>query len=497
MNGPILAIEQRATFTRATVFSPDRRALASARDQHRPIFPAPGEVEREPSEIVEEVLATCRAALVRARTDPEKIAAIGIASQRGGAVLWDRESGRPLHRAITPGDRRTGERSHALERAGVARLVLERTGQRLDASAPALLLAWLLDNVEGARPLAEDGRLAFGTLDSFLLWRLTDGRVHATDATNAAATLLYNIHQRGWDGDLLRLFDVPESLLPAVFDSANYFGGADAARFGGGAGLVPIHALVGDAQASLIGKAGFAPGALGAALGDGGLILNTGAEAVATDGSVTTTIASQRDGKAAYALEAAAPSATSPLDWLRDRLGIAGSVPELEALAQSARPEASVDFVPAFAGLGSPWPDPDARAAILGMTADTGRAELVQAAFEAVAFQTLATIGAMHAAWDEAPADGPLRIDGPLAESGMTLRLIAGLLDRPVERPTSRDATALGAAWLAGRAIDQWPDAEAFAAEWKPGAVFEPSPPDARTADRYGRWLEAVDRVRR
>ena len=496
MAGHVLVIDQGTTSTRAIVFGPDAAPVASGQQEFRQIFPRPGWVEHDPEDIWRSTLATAREALRRAGLAPSTLAGVGIANQRETTLVWSRTTGRPIHNAIVWQDRRTAEHCADLKAHGHERLVAERTGLLLDPYFSATKIAWMLDNVESARDQAERGELAFGTVDTFLLWRLTNGAVHATDATNAARTLLLDIHNGAWDDDLLALFRIPRAMLPEVRDSAAEFGTAASEHFG--APLL-IRGVAGDQQAALIGQACFQPGMVKSTYGTGCFVLlNTGAQLVASRHKLLTTIAYQWKGVRAYALEGSIFSAGATVQWLRDGLGIVANAAETGVLAREADPDQRVAIVPAFTGLGAPHWNSEARAAILGVTRGTTRKELARAALESVAFQTRDLIEAMHeddGGVSRAGSGSVIRVDGGMSVSDWTMQFLADMLDAPVDRPATVETTALGAAFLAGWQAGLYPDPQEFARAWRLERRFAPAMPSAERESRYRGWREAIGRI--
>ncbi|MCC6306728.1 MAG: glycerol kinase GlpK [Rhodobacteraceae bacterium] len=489
----ILAIDQGTTSTRAILFDAALRPLATAQEEFPQHFPAPGRVEHDPGDLWATTVACARGALARAGVTAAGVAAIGLTNQRETTLLWDRATGVPVHPAIVWQDRRTAPLCDRLRAEGHEEMVRARTGLLLDPYFSATKLAWLLDHVEGARARAARGELAFGTVESFLVWRLTGGRVHATDATNAARTMLYDIRRGEWDDDLCRLFGVPAALLPEVRDNAADFGTTVPDLLGR---PVPILGAAGDQQAAAMGQACFSPGMVKATYGTGCFaLLNTGARPVASRNRLLTTLASRLDGRPAYALEGAIFVAGAVVQWLRDGLGIIGAAAETEALAAAADPAERVVIVPAFTGLGAPWWDPDARGAIFGLTRASGRAALARAALQSVGFQTRDLMAAM-AADSGAAAGGVLRVDGGMTASDWTMQFLADILAAPVDRPVVRETTALGAAWLAGMRAGLCPGPEGFAAAWALERRFTPAMDAATRADLCAGWEEAVRRTR-
>jgi glycerol kinase len=492
MNGYVLAIDQGTTSTRSILFDGEQRAVASAQEEFQQHFPASGWVEHEPEDLWRTTQTTAQWALAKAGVAVSDVAAIGITNQRETAVVWDRRTGEPIHRAIVWQDRRTADYCTRLRSEGVEPLVTRKTGLLLDPYFSGTKIAWMLNNVAGARAAAGQGHLAFGTVDTYLLWRLTGGRVHATDATNASRTLLYDIHRNDWDDELLALFGVPRSMLPEVHDSAAEFGATEPSLFGG---AVAIRGIAGDQQAATVGQACFRPGMVKSTYGTGCFaVLNTGAEAVASRNKLLTTIAYRLDGKTTYALEGSIFIAGAAVQWLRDGLMVLDRADRSGQLAAEADPAQEVILVPAFTGLGAPHWDAEARGALFGLTRNTGPKELARAALESVCLQTHDLLEAMRRDWGGG-SETVLRVDGGMVASDWTMQRLADILDAPVDRPQILETTALGAAWLAGRKAGVWPDAEGFAASWKRNRRFEPDM-DAETRGRkLAAWKSAVKRT--
>jgi glycerol kinase len=485
----LIAIDQGTTSTRAIVFDAALAPIASAQQELRQIYPAPGLVEHDPEEIWSATLATVRAAMARAGAEVRDIAALGITNQRETTIIWDRATNRPIHNAIVWQDRRTADRCAALRQDEP--MIAARTGLLLDPYFSATKIGWLLDHVEGARVAARAGRLAFGTVDSFLLWRLTGGKVHASDATNASRTLLLDIHRGSWDAELCRLFDVPEALLPQVRDCAGDFGTTE--LFGR---PIRILGIAGDQQAAMVGQGCFAPGMVKSTYGTGCFaLINTADQPVASKNRLLTTVAYQLGGRRTYALEGAIFVAGAAVQWLRDALKVIGAAPDVNALAAAADPAEQVYLVPAFVGLGAPWWDANARGALFGLTRKSGVAELARATLEAVGYQTRDLLEAMQADWPAAGTDTVLRVDGGMAASDLTMQFVADILAAPVDRPGVMETTALGAAYLAGYAAGVCPDLPGFAARWRCERRFEPQM-DATTRERkWAGWRDAVART--
>ncbi|MCB1802871.1 MAG: glycerol kinase GlpK, partial [Gammaproteobacteria bacterium] len=420
------------------------------------------------------------------------VAAIGITNQRETTLIWDRATGKPIHRAIVWQDRRTAPLCERLRAEGLEQTFSEKTGLLLDPYFAGTKIAWLLDNVPGARASAEAGRLAFGTVDCFLLWRLTGGKSHVTDASNASRTLLYNIQSNSWDDELLRILDIPPSLLPEVKDNADDFGTTDPALFGA---AIPIRGVAGDQQAALIGQACFERGAIKSTYGTGCFaVLNTGDQLVHSQNRLVSTIAYRLRGKTTYALEGSIFIAGAAVQWLRDGLKILEGAAESGPMAAAADPNQHVYLVPAFVGLGAPYWDANARGAMFGITRGTGPKEFARAALEAVCYQTLDLLEAMDADFPGASGT-PLRVDGGMVASDWTMQRLADILERPVHRPEVLETTALGAAWLAGMQAGVWPDEKGFAAGWKLDRCFGPSMERATRQQLIKGWRDAVRRT--
>jgi len=489
----ILAIDQGTTSSRAIIFDGARHPVGVAQQEFTQIFPRAGWVEHDPEDIWQTVVATCRDALAKAQLTANQIAAIGITNQRETTIIWDRDTGRPIHHAIVWQDRRTSEACMVLKDAGHERMISARTGLLLDPYFSATKIAWLLDHVDGARAAAEAGRLAFGTIDTFLLWRLTGGRVHATDATNASRTMLYDIHEGAWSDDLLALFRIPASLLPEVRDCADDFGVTEADLFNGS---IAITGIAGDQHAATVGQACFEPGMMKSTYGTGCFaLLNTGRRAVPSKHRLLTTIAYQLKGEPVYALEGSIFIAGAAVQWLRDGLKLIDHASETDDLAAAAAPDHGVYLVPAFVGLGAPHWDPEARGAVYGITRDTGPAEFARAALESVGFQTRDLLQAMKGDWKATGNDTVLRVDGGMTASDWTMQFLADILGAPVDRPTVLETTALGAAYLAGMHRGVYPDLQSFAASWSLEKRFEPRLDASPREQIYAAWTEAVRRT--
>ena len=486
----ILAMDQGTTSSRAILFDQQYAIVEQAQQEFPQHFPDSGWVEHSPAEIWQTSLDTARQALANSGISADQIAAIGITNQRETTLLWDRSSGEPVYNAIVWQDRRTADYCNGLKDQGLEPMITSKTGLLLDPYFSATKVAWILDNVEGARTRAEAGELAFGTVDTWLLWHLTQGRAHATDATNASRTMLYNIHTGTWDTELLELFNIPASLLPEVKDCAADFGttsllGAD----------IPILGIAGDQQAATLGQACFNTGMMKSTYGTGCFaLLNTGDTAVASSNRLLTTIAYQLEGKTTYALEGSIFIAGAAVQWLRDGLGIIDSAQQSGELAASADDSQQVYMIPAFTGLGAPWWDAEARGALTGLTRGTGPAEISRAALESVCYQTLDLLKAMQADWGQT-TQTVLRVDGGMVASDWTMQRLADILQAQVDRPVIAETTALGAAWLAGSRAGVWPDKAGFAASWQLDRNFGPEMTPGERNEKVAGWDKAVRRV--
>ena len=488
----ILAIDQGTTSSRAIAFDTKLKPVSVGQKEFRQFFPKSGWVEHDPEEIWASVLTVARSAIRKAKARPQQIKAIGITNQRETVVIWNRRSGKPIHKAIVWQDRRTAPLCAELKARGHEPEFTEKTGLLLDPYFSGTKIRWLLDNVKGAREKAANGELAFGTIDSFLIWRLTGGKVHATDATNASRTLLYNIHTGEWDKALLKILDIPESLLPEVKDCAADFGTTEPALLGT---AIPICGVAGDQQAACVGQACFEPGMMKSTYGTGCFaLLNTGSKAVRSHNRLLTTVAYQLNGKRTYALEGAIFIAGAAVQWLRDGLKLVETARETGALAKAADPGQHVYLVPAFVGLGAPYWNADARGAIFGLTRATTEKELARAALEAVCYQTLDLLRAMQ---KDMGGTGTtiLRVDGGMTSSDWTMQRLADILDAPVDRPPILETTALGAAYLAGYRAGLLPEPAQFAKSWRRQKRFTPKMKTAERDAKYAGWQEAVRKL--
>ena len=486
----ILALDQGTTSSRAILFDHDGQIVAVAQKEFGQIFPQPGWVEHDPGEIWATQIAVATEALGRAGLRPADVAAIGITNQRETAIVWDRETGRPVYNAIVWQDRRTAGFCDRLKRDGHEALIRERTGLVIDAYFSGSKVAWILDNVEGTRARAEAGRLAFGTVDSWLVWQLTNGATHITDVTNASRTMLFDINTLQWDQDLLRLLNVPASMLPEVRASSDVYGRVSTSL---GMGDVPVAGIAGDQQAALFGQMCVSPGLTKNTYGTGCFLLqNTGNRPVASKHQLVSTVAWQAGGQTMYALEGSIFIGGAVVQWLRDGLGIIRQSADVEALALSVPDSGGIYLVPAFAGLGAPHWDPYARGTIVGITRGTTAAHIARAAVESIAFQVADLLEAVKG--DSGIAVTELRADGGAAANDALLQFQADLLGVPVVRPTVTETTALGAAYLAGLAVGFWDSTGSLASNWKVDRRFEPSMPASQAQARRAEWQAALGR---
>jgi glycerol kinase len=488
----ILALDQGTTSSRALVFDHDGRVKGSAQREFRQIFPRAGWVEHDPKEILASQTGVAAEALVRAGVSARDIAAIGITNQRETTIVWDRTSGLPIHNAIVWQDRRTAGHCDQLKAAGREPLFTRKTGLVLDAYFSGTKLHWLLANVPGAREQARAGRLAFGTVDSWLIWHLSGGKAHVTDVSNASRTLLYDIHEGCWDEELLELLDIPRAVLPEVRPSSGVIAHTAGDLF---AGAIPIAGVAGDQQAALFGQCCFTPGMVKNTYGTGCfMLMNTGSEARTSHHKLLTTPAWTRAGKTSYALEGGVFVGGAVVQWLRDALGMFRTSAEVEPLAASVKDSAGVYFVPAFTGLGSPHWDPYARGTLLGLTRGTTRAHIARAALDGIAYQVADVLTAMQA--DAGMPLTELRVDGGAAANNLMMQFQADVLGVPVVRPRQLESTAQGAAYLAGLAVGYWQDEAQVSSLWKVDRVFEPSMDAARRAELLAGWSKALERAK-
>ena len=487
----ILAIDQGTTSTRAIVFDAAGQPVASVQKELPQIFPKPGWVEHDPEEIWRATVEVCRGAVAKAKLEPGALAGIGITNQRETTVVWDRATGKPVHNAIVWQDRRTAALCDELRKAGHEPMISQRTGLLLDPYFCGTKIAWILKNVAGAQAAAEKGALAAGTIESFLLWRLSGGKVHASDATNASRTLLLDIRKGTWDPELARLLGVPLAMLPQVVDCAGEIGITTPDILGA---PVPVLGMAGDQQAATVGQACTKPGMIKATYGTGCFaVLNTGSIAVHSSHRLLTTIAYQLAGRRTYALEGSIFVAGAAVQWLRDGLKLIKHSGEVEAMARAAREGHGVYMVPAFVGLGAPYWDAEARGALLGLTRDTGPAEIAAATLDSVCYQTRDLVEAMRG--DGAQID-EIRVDGGMVVNDPLMQRLADTVGTPVERPKVIETTALGAAFLAGLQAGLWPSLDSLSATWALDRAFTPSEGTPSRDRRYRGWQDAVKRVR-
>ena len=488
----ILALDQGTTSSRAIVFDRDGAIRAVAQKEFTQIFPQAGWVEHDTQEIWASQIGVAVEALGRAHAAPRDVAAIGITNQRETTIVWDRETGEPIHNAIVWQDRRTADFCERLKAGGAADLIQSKTGLLIDAYFSASKIRWILDHVPGARARAAAGTLAFGTVDTWLVWKLTAHERHVTDASNASRTMLFDIHTKRWDEELLRLFDIPASLLPDVRSSSELYGHVSPSL---GIDRVPIAGIAGDQQAALFGQMCLKPGMSKNTYGTGCFLLqNIGATPTRSKQQLVTTVAWQRGDTTEYALEGSVFIGGAVVQWIRDGLGLVRTAPEIEALASSVADNGGVYLVPAFAGLGVPHWDPYARGTIVGITRGTTSAHIARAALESIAYQVADLLDAMAA--DSGIALQELRVDGGAATNDMLMQTQADLLGVPVVRPAVTETTALGAAYLAGLAVGYWPSVDAISGQWKVDRRFEPAMSPAAARALRERWTAALGRAK-
>ena len=487
----VLAIDQGTTSTRAILFDEALSPVASAQEEFKQIFPKSGWVEHDPDDLWATTAGTCREVVERASIRGSDIISIGITNQRETTVVWHRETGKPIYNAIVWQDRRTADYCKSLRDQGHADMFADRTGLLIDPYFSSTKLKWILDNVDGARAMAQRGELLFGTVDTYLIWKLTGGRVHATDATNAARTMLYDIRKGCWSQTICDLFDIPIGMLPEVKDSADDFGLCREDLFGR---AIPICGVAGDQQAATIGQACFKPGMMKSTYGTGCFaLLNTGDTPVRSKNRLLTTIAYQLDGKPTYALEGSIFIAGAVVQWLRDGLKIIREASETQPLAEQADETQNVILVPAFTGLGAPYWNPECRGAVFGLTRNSGPNELAKAALESVGYQTRDLLDAMRADWGSDDASDVLRVDGGMSASDWSMQFLADITGAPVDRPEVLETTALGVAWLAGMKMGAMPGQNEFAKQWALQRKFEPKMSENIRAAKYADWRRAVD----
>ncbi|MGJ8546381.1 MAG: glycerol kinase GlpK [Sulfitobacter sp.] len=498
----ILAIDQGTTSTRAILFDQSLGAVASAQEEFPQHYPQSGWVEHDPADLWATTAATCRAAIEKAGTGAGSIAAIGITNQRETTLVWDRKTGKPIHNAIVWQDRRTAPLCKILRAEGFEEIVTDRSGLLVDPYFSGTKLAWILENVEGARARAEAGELAFGTVDTWLVWNLTGGKKHVTDATNAARTMMYDIRKGRWSKTICNRLGIPMSMLPEVHDSASDFGETRPDLFGR---PIPILGIAGDQQAATVGQACFEPGMMKSTYGTGCFaLLNTGATPVRSQNRLLTTIAYQLDGKPTYALEGSIFIAGAVVQWLRDGLKMIREARETQPLAEKSDPAQQVVMVPAFTGLGAPYWNAECRGAIFGLTRNSGPEEFARAALESVGFQTRDLLQAMQADWQGAGeaalrdvSTATLRVDGGMSASDFAMQFLSDIIGAKVDRPKVLETTAMGAAWLAGQKAGFYPKQAEFAAAWELDRCFEPAMDEATRKLKCGAWERAVDATMR
>ena len=489
--GYIIAIDQGTTSTRTIIFDSQFAIMGQGQEEFEQHFPKSGWVEHNPHDLLNTVITTCKKALNDGKIRANEILALGITNQRETTLLWDKVTGEPIYNAIVWQDRRTSKFCDELRRAGLEKLVTSVTGLLLDPYFSATKLKWLMDNVEGARTKAEAGRLLFGTVDTYLIWHLTKGRVHATDATNASRTMLYDINKGEWSTEICELLNIPMSTLPEVRNCSDDFGVCDEKILGH---KIPIKGVAGDQHAATIGQACFKPGMMKSTYGTGCFaLLNTGESIVRSKNKLLTTIAYQFDGKPTYALEGSIFIAGAVVQWLRDGLKIINSAAETQDLAKNADIDQQVIIVPAFTGLGAPYWNADCRGAIYGLTRNSGPAELAKAALECVGFQTRDLLEAMQSDWHgDNQEKSVLRVDGGMTSSDWAMQFLSDIINVCVDRPKTLETTAVGAAWLAGSAVGFYPSFDEFSRLWKSESHFVPMMQEDERERKYSAWKSAV-----
>ncbi len=485
----VMAIDQGTTSSRAILFDGDMKIAHIAQEEFPQHYPDSGWVEHDPSDLWSTVVATVKAVLEKPGVRAEDIAAIGITNQRETTVVWDKKTGLPLHNAIVWQDRRTAQYCAEMREAGHEETITAKTGLLFDPYFSSTKLKWILDQNPGSRERAAKGEILFGTVDTYIIWRLTNGAVHATDATNACRTMLYDIEKGAWSSTICELLDIPMEMLPEVKNSADDFGVTEASLFGR---EIPILGVAGDQQAATVGQACFEPGMMKSTYGTGCFaLMNTGDKPIRSKNRLLTTVAYQLDGKPTYALEGSIFIAGAVVQWLRDGLKIIRDAAETQPMAEKADDTQSLVLVPAFTGLGAPYWEPESRGAIFGLTRNSGPNELARAALESVGYQTRDLLEAMTA---DAPGDleGVLRVDGGMTVSDWTMQFLSDIIGAPVDRPEVKETTALGAAWLAGMKAGVYPDQAGFAENWKLEQRFEPQMNEDLRDSKYARWKSAI-----
>jgi glycerol kinase len=490
MSKYILAIDQGTTSSRAILFTKQGKIHAVAQEEFEQQFPQDGWVEHNPADIWQTVLRTCRKVLADNNVQASEVSAIGITNQRETTIVWDRATGEPLYNAIVWQDRRTSEYCESIQSPHIEELINDKTGLLLDPYFSATKIRWILENVEGAREKADKGELAFGTVDSFLLWQLTSGKVHRTDATNASRTMIFNIHSQEWDQELLELFNIPATMLPEVMDSSDDFGYVDGALLGS---EIPVLGIAGDQQAALFGQACFDEGMAKSTYGTGCfLMLNTGDKALKSKNKLLTTVAYRLNGKPTYAIEGSIFMAGATIQWIRDGLKLINSASETESIAEKMPLDHGVFLVPAFTGLGAPYWDPNARGAILGLTRDSGINEIVTAGLQSVCYQTKDLQKAME---NDGLRPNLIRVDGGMVANNWLLSFLSNILGATVDRPDIIETTALGVAYLAGLKAGIYSSTDELAKKWHCDQRFTPTIDNVHRNSLYGKWLDAVKKV--
>ena len=486
----ILAIDQGTTSSRSIIFNENLKIIGSAQEEFTQHFPQSGWVEHDPHDLLETTIGTCKLALNSSSIDPKKVAAIGITNQRETTLVWDKNTGEPVYNAIVWQDRRTASHCEELRNKGYEKKVTDTTGLLLDPYFSATKLAWILDNVEGARSRAEAGHLLFGTVDSYLIWHLTGRQSHLTDETNAASTMLYDIRNGAWSTEMCDMLNIPSKMLPKVCDCAADFGLTSPEIFGVS---IPIKGVAGDQHAATLGQACFEPGMMKSTYGTGCFaLLNTGNTMVTSQNRMLTTIGYQLDGKITYALEGSIFIAGAVVQWLRDGLKLLSKASQSDDLAKLSDNSHNLILVPAFTGLGAPYWNAECRGAIYGLTRNSGPAEFSRAALESVGFQTRDLLEAMMSDWQSGEKGGVLRVDGGMSASNWTMQFLSNILDAPVDRPETLETTAMGAAWLAGMRVGLYPEQSEFAKSWSLEKRFKPEMDDELREQRYKDWKSAV-----
>ncbi|MFC2112936.1 glycerol kinase GlpK [Bacteroidota bacterium] len=486
----ILALDSGTTSNRAILFDQRGKVIGQSQSEFRQMFPSVGHVEHDPVEIWDTQLAVINKLLIETGVKAGQIEGIGITNQRETTVIWDRQRGVPVYNAIVWQDRRTAGYCDSLKNEGREEMIRDRTGLVIDAYFSASKIRWILDHVDGAREKAEKGELAFGTIDTWLVWKLTAGEMHITDASNASRTMLYNIHTLEWDRELLGIFDIPLALLPEVRSSSEVYGHTDPELFGS---EIPIAGIAGDQQAALFGQMCIAKGMVKNTYGTGSfVVMNTGNEPVHSEHKLLTTIAWEIDGKVSYALEGSIFISGALVQWLRDKLGMIKSSAEIEKLALKVKDSGGVYFVPAFVGLGAPHWDPYATGTLIGITRDTSDAHIARAALESIALQSMDVIRAMEL--DSGISMQELRVDGGAAVNDLLMQIQADILGRAVVRPEITETTAMGAAYLGGLATGFWKGIEEIWEQWKEDKTFKPSSDTRWTKDLIENWARALER---